>query len=228
MTREEMWIKFEKQLIRETRISMTMSFDEVERTTILGIKETVAKWKDRLEAENDEILNEAWHLMQNATEEDGVSTEQANGMLKLMAFFLYKYHDQKKPEWVESVEARLANPMAKEYKMHPIKDGFPKESGIYLVQDSNENIWSAVYDEDQEDPEERFGDWIQYYDPHTLGAIDSEWSAYDDIVAWCERPELYEEDDQEHESEADKMKEVGEWFAQGIEKGLKSTEEENK
>lgn len=32
----------------------------------------------------------------------------------------------------------------------------------------------------------------------------------------------------EKKSEADKMKEVGEWFAQGIEKGLKSTEEETK
>ena len=51
MTREEMWKEFENQLIRETRISMSMSFDAVERTTILGIKETVAKWKDRLEQE---------------------------------------------------------------------------------------------------------------------------------------------------------------------------------
>jgi hypothetical protein len=51
MTREELWEEFENQLIRETRISMTMSFDEVERATILGIKETVAKWKDRLEQE---------------------------------------------------------------------------------------------------------------------------------------------------------------------------------
>lgn len=51
MTREEMWKEFENQLIRETRISMTMDFDTVERTTILGIKETFAKWKGRLEQE---------------------------------------------------------------------------------------------------------------------------------------------------------------------------------
>lgn len=93
-------------------------------------------------AENDEILNEAWSLLVNVTEEDGVTTAEANGMLKLMAFFFYKYHGlKKKPEWVESVEARLANPMAKEYKMHPIKDGFPKtNSGRYLVQDTDGRI----------------------------------------------------------------------------------------
>ena len=167
--------------------------------------------------------------MANASEEDGVPTEQANDMIKLLAFFLYKYHGQKKPEWVKSVEARLAGGTkpAEGLKMHPIKDGFPKtNSGIYLVQDSNGNVWSAEYDENQEDPAERFGEWFLVHEPYTLGVIDSEWSAYDDIVAWCERPELYEEEDQEHKSEADKMKEVGEWFGQGIEKGLKSTEEE--
>jgi hypothetical protein len=58
-------------------------------------------------AENDEILNEAWHLLQNVTEEDGVTTEEANGMIKLLALFLHKYHNQKKPEWAENVEARL-------------------------------------------------------------------------------------------------------------------------
>lgn len=58
-------------------------------------------------AENDEILNEAWRLAMNVTEEDGVTTVEANGMLKLMAFFFYKYHGlKKKPEWVENVEAR--------------------------------------------------------------------------------------------------------------------------
>ena len=48
MTREELE-EFENQLIRETRTSMTMDFDTAERMTKLGIKETVAKWKDRLE-----------------------------------------------------------------------------------------------------------------------------------------------------------------------------------
>lgn len=53
MTREELE-EFENQLIRETRTSMTMSFDTAERMTKLGIKETVAKWKDRLEQEHCE------------------------------------------------------------------------------------------------------------------------------------------------------------------------------
>ena len=51
MTKDELWEEFENQLIRETRTSMTMNFDTAERMTKLGIKETVAKWKDRLEQE---------------------------------------------------------------------------------------------------------------------------------------------------------------------------------
>lgn len=49
MTREEMWKEFENQLIRETRTPVTMSFDDAEKLTKLGIEETVAKWKRRLE-----------------------------------------------------------------------------------------------------------------------------------------------------------------------------------
>lgn len=153
-------------------------------------------------AENDEILNEAWHLLANATEEDGVPTEQANGMIKLLAFFLYKYHGQKKPEWVESVEARLAGGTkpTEGLKMHPIKDGFPKTNSVrYLVQDINGRIWDAEYDECQDKPEERFGEWAPEFKGG--GYFDAEWRPYPEIVAWAELPKLYED-----ESEADKMK----------------------
>ena len=155
-------------------------------------------------AENDEILNEAWHLLMSVTEEDGVTTEEANGMLKLMAFFFYKYHGlKKKPEWVENVEARLANPMPEKYKMHPIKDGFPKSnSGRYLVQVSNGDVWTAEYNENQEDPAERFGEWLPIF--MGGGLKDTEWTPYPEIVAWCELPKLvpYEEEEQEDEDDA--------------------------
>lgn len=49
MTREEMWKDFENQLITETRTPVTMSYDDAEILIKLGIKETVAKWKRRLE-----------------------------------------------------------------------------------------------------------------------------------------------------------------------------------
>ena len=49
MTREEMWKEFENQLITETRTPVTMSYDDAEILIKLGIKETVAKWKRRLE-----------------------------------------------------------------------------------------------------------------------------------------------------------------------------------
>lgn len=49
MSREEMWKEFENQLIRETRTPITVSYDMSERMTKSAIKETVAKWKERLE-----------------------------------------------------------------------------------------------------------------------------------------------------------------------------------
>lgn len=164
--------------------------------------ETVTEFTDRCRecgktaitrAENDEILNEAWRLLMNVTEGDGVSTEQANGMLKLMAFFFYKYHGlKKKSEWAENVEARLANPTPEEYKMHPIKDGFPKTNSVrYLVQDVDGRFWDAEYDECQDNPAERFGEWVPTFKGG--GLYQTEWSAYPEIVAWAELPELYEE-----------------------------------
>ena len=49
MTREDMWKEFENQLISETRTPITMSYDDAKKLTKLGIEETVAKWKRRLE-----------------------------------------------------------------------------------------------------------------------------------------------------------------------------------
>ena len=49
MTREDMWKEFENQLISETRTPITMSYDDAKKLTKLGIEETVAKWKKRLE-----------------------------------------------------------------------------------------------------------------------------------------------------------------------------------
>ena len=51
MTREEMWKEFEKQLIRETRTPITVSYDVSEKMTKSAIERTVAKWKERLEQE---------------------------------------------------------------------------------------------------------------------------------------------------------------------------------
>lgn len=51
MTREEMWKVFEKQLIRETRTPITVSYDVSEKMTKSAIERTVAKWKERLEQE---------------------------------------------------------------------------------------------------------------------------------------------------------------------------------
>ena len=49
MTRGDMWKEFEKELIREIRTSVTMRFYDDEILTKLGIEETIAKWRRRLE-----------------------------------------------------------------------------------------------------------------------------------------------------------------------------------
>lgn len=102
------------------------------------------------------------------------------------------------------------------YRMQPIKDGFPETDSVrYLVQDSDGNVWSAEYDENQEDPAERFGGWVPIF--KDFGFCGAEWKAYGDIVAWCELPELYEG---EETSQAKKYKEIGEALSAGIQAGL--------
>ena len=77
---------------------------------------------------------------------------------------------------------------------------FPKSNSVrYLVQNIDRKIWDAQYDECQDNPEERFGEWVPTYKDG--GFFDAEWRPYPEIVACAELPELYEEEDQEHENE---------------------------
>lgn len=54
MTRAEMWEEFESQLKKEVHTPITMSYDDSIRLAELGIEETVARWKQRLEQETCE------------------------------------------------------------------------------------------------------------------------------------------------------------------------------
>lgn len=49
MTRKEIWEEFENQLKKEVHTPVTMSYDDSIRLAELGIEETVARWKPRLE-----------------------------------------------------------------------------------------------------------------------------------------------------------------------------------
>ena len=198
------------------------SEEEIREALMKGMKAVRLLSKDV-----DGTLAEAWDFIYNATAEDGVTPEEANGMIKLLGFFLHKFHGQKKPEWVENVERKIKFKTAETFRMQPIKDGFPETDSLrYLVQDSNGNVWTAEYDENQEDPAERFGEWLPEYNDGGFrstewspygGFRSTEWSPYAEIVAWCELPELYEG---EETNQARKYKEIGEALSAGIQAGL--------
>lgn len=92
MTREEMWKEFENQLIRETRTPITVSYDMSERMTKSAIKETVAKWKERLEHEpcddaisREEVTQSRPEWLSEDVERDAVRMTFANAPTILKA-----------------------------------------------------------------------------------------------------------------------------------------------
>lgn len=70
MTREEMWEEFESQLKCEVRTPITMSYEESIRLAEMGIKDVVARWKERLEEQElcddaisrQAVLNKAFEI----------------------------------------------------------------------------------------------------------------------------------------------------------------------
>lgn len=60
MTREEMWEEFESQLKCEVRTPITMSYEESIRLAEMGIRDVVAKWKERLEQESCDRERGEW------------------------------------------------------------------------------------------------------------------------------------------------------------------------
>lgn len=76
MTREEMWKEFEKQLIRETRTPITVSYDVSERMIKSAIEETVAKWKERLEQEHCENAISRQDTLKTIIKHLGIRSEE--------------------------------------------------------------------------------------------------------------------------------------------------------
>ena len=72
------------------------------------------------------------------------------------------------------------------------KDRLPEKEGRYIVVNESGNVFDAYYDENIVD-ECQFGEWVQMFDPVTLGAIDCEWRSYEEITHWMHLPELPKE-----------------------------------
>ena len=80
----------------------------------------------------------------------------------------------------------------------PFNEKIPEKDGDYLV------CYEDGYREDFGLPEigiasfesdcDGFGEWIDYYDEHTLGFVDSDWSETK-VKAWMPLPEAYKEED---------------------------------
>lgn len=69
----------------------------------------------------------------------------------------------------------------------------PKKDGRYLVLGESGNCFDAEYDSNVDDCG-KFGEWVGYYDPHTLGYVDADWEAYSGITHWKPMPEPPEEE----------------------------------
>lgn len=76
-----------------------------------------------------------------------------------------------------------------------VKDRLPGQSGEYLVLVENGDMFNAEFDECCGECGE-FGIWQGWYDPNTLGFVDSEWSTYSGITHWMPLPEAPKEGEQ--------------------------------
>lgn len=70
-----------------------------------------------------------------------------------------------------------------------VNDRLPETTGQYLVYTERGDMFNAEFERDCGENGE-FGIWSEYYHPDTLGFLDSEWTAYDDITHWMPLPEL--------------------------------------
>jgi len=73
-----------------------------------------------------------------------------------------------------------------------VSERYPKETGEYLVwydcgEDAEKGYAVTDFDEDIG----MFGFWNDYYDPHTLGFLDSEFNEFETVVAWQRLPEPF-------------------------------------
>jgi hypothetical protein len=69
-----------------------------------------------------------------------------------------------------------------------VEDRLPEKSGEYLVYTEMKDIFNAEFDGCFGENGE-FGCWKSYYDSHTLGFLDAEWTPYDGITHWMPLPE---------------------------------------
>lgn len=75
--------------------------------------------------------------------------------------------EKKVPQWI-SVKERL--PEASQDRV--------------LVLTESGNIFDITYDCCIDDVKERFGEYVSYYHPDTLGFVDGEWHPYEGITHW--------------------------------------------
>ncbi len=153
MTREEMWKEFENQLKREAHTPITMSYDDSIRLAELGIKETVAKWKERLEQEpcEDTISrHEAKRIIFN--EFEGWATDKEVAQLKRIT----KQFD----------DLPSVNPKEPKTGWIPVNERLPEKDGYYITSTFYGEVYCDYWNENRFERTETVIAWLPLPKPY--------------------------------------------------------------
>lgn len=164
MTKEEIWKEFENQLIRDIQTPITVSYDVSEKMATSAIKETVAKWKKRLEQQPSEDCVSKKAMLDAITQIDGninmdIYTNEVREIVKDLP------------------------PVTPTQRWIPVSERLPEERGKYIVTEK-------VFRLDDREHKGRYNTMVEqaeYCNSKWQRA------SFFEVIAWMPLPKPYEE-----------------------------------
>ena len=125
-----------------------------------------------------EIINRAKKALLDST-----NIEQSPDEMKVLDNFLFRCWQM---DWLDKYDERKTNVG----EWIPCSERLPEETGEYLLQIENGDMFNGNFDEDIGE----FGVWKSYYE--NMGFTGSEWCEFADVIAWMPLPEPFEESEE--------------------------------